>query len=68
MAMIKIQNSTIDEALHLQNASAIHIGKYQDSPIQGQEHEQASNIRLWRHVYSQASRALDILQQEQEAG
>ncbi|MCG9782660.1 hypothetical protein L1D52_09860 [Vibrio brasiliensis] len=66
MAIINIQISTIDEALHLQNAATIKIGKYQQNAVEGQEQQQSNLIRLWRDVHKQAGQALKKFQSEME--
>ncbi|NOH22353.1 hypothetical protein [Vibrio europaeus] len=59
--MITIELNTLEEALHLQNVAALNVTKYQENPIEGQERQQNSNIRLWQNIGRQAGLAMKVL-------
>lgn len=57
--MIMIELNTLEEALHLQNVAVLTASKYQENPVEGQECQQNSNIRIWQEIARQASKAVD---------
>lgn len=59
--MITIELNTLEEALHLQNVAALNVTKYQENPVEGQERQQNSNIRLWQNISRQAGLAMKAL-------
>ncbi len=63
---ITIQITSMGEALHLQNLAALNIGKYRTNQVQGSEQQQNNLIRLWRDVHTQAGKAIEALQENDE--
>ncbi|EJT1895915.1 hypothetical protein NV115_002981 [Vibrio alginolyticus] len=64
--MITIELNTLEEALHLQNVAALNISKYQQSPVEGQECQQNSNIRLWQDIRRQAGLEMKAISERVE--
>ncbi|MDC5855509.1 hypothetical protein [Vibrio europaeus] len=65
--MITIELNTLEEALHLQNVAALNVTKYQMNPVEGQERQQNSNIRLWQNIGRQAGLAMKTLAARSES-
>ncbi|HAS6474318.1 MULTISPECIES: hypothetical protein [Vibrio harveyi group] len=64
--MITIELNTLEEALHIQNVAALNISKYQQNPVEGQECQQNSNIRLWQDIRQQAGLEMKAISERGE--
>ncbi|ELA7820166.1 hypothetical protein Q6U60_002978 [Vibrio alginolyticus] len=64
--MITIELNTLEEALHMQNVAALNISKYQQNPVEGQECQQNSNIRLWQDIRRQAGLEMKAISERGE--
>lgn len=64
--MITIELNTLEEALHIQNVAALNISKYQQNPVEWQECQQNSNIRLWQDIRRQAGLEMKAISERGE--
>ncbi|HCE1574321.1 TPA: hypothetical protein ACF39K_002242 [Vibrio parahaemolyticus] len=64
--MITIELNTLEEALHIQNVAALNISKYQQNPVEGQECQQNSSIRLWQDIRRQAGLEMKAISEKGE--